>query len=56
MRLSDLAFMPIMGVANALLPVVGYNMGAGKEARLWKAIRLSSAGTAMLLIIFTIYN
>jgi putative MATE family efflux protein len=54
MRISDLAFMPIMGVSNALLPVVGYNMGAGKEARMWKAIRLSSAGTAILLILFTI--
>jgi putative MATE family efflux protein len=54
MRLSDLAFMPIMGVSNALLPVVGYNMGAGKKARLWKAIKLSSVGTAMLLILFTI--
>jgi putative MATE family efflux protein len=54
MRLSDLAFMPIMGVSNALLPVVGYNMGAGQKTRLWKAIKLSSVGTATLLIIFTI--
>ncbi len=54
MRISDLAFMPVMGVSNALLPVVGYNMGAGKQERLWRAIRLSSVGTAILLIIFTI--
>lgn len=54
MRLSDLAFMPIMGVSNALLPVVGYNMGAGNQGRLWKAIKLSSIGTAVLLIIFSL--
>lgn len=54
MRISDLAFMPIMGVSNALLPVVGYNMGAGRQDRLWKAIKLSSVGTAILLLIFTI--
>jgi Na+-driven multidrug efflux pump len=54
MRLSDLAFMPIMGVSNALLPVVGFNLGAGKHDRLWKAIRLSSIGIAALLIFFTV--
>ena len=54
MRLSDLAFMPIMGVSNALLPVVGFNLGAGKQDRLWKAVRLSSIGTAALLFFFTL--
>ncbi|MGD9161414.1 MAG: MATE family efflux transporter [Desulfobacteraceae bacterium] len=54
MRLSDLAFMPIMGVSNALLPVVGYNLGAGNQGRLWKAVKISSLGTAMLLLFFTL--
>ncbi len=54
MRLSDLAFMPVMGVSNALLPIVGYNLGAGKQDRLWKAVKLSSIGTAVLLIFFTL--
>ncbi len=54
MRLSDLAFMPIMGVSNALLPVVGYNLGAGNRDRLWKAVKLSTIGTVALLILFTI--
>ena len=53
MRLSDLAFMPIMGVSNALLPVVGYNLGAGNQERLWKAVKLASLGTAALLLVFT---
>jgi putative MATE family efflux protein len=54
MRISDLAFMPVIGVSNALLPVVGYNMGAGQQGRLWRSVKLSSVGTAILLIIFTI--
>lgn len=54
MRLSDLAFMPIIGVSNALLPVVGYNMGAGNRERLWQAVKLSTIGTVGLLIIFTV--
>jgi Na+-driven multidrug efflux pump len=54
MRLSDLAFMPIMGVSNALLPVVGYNFGAGNQKRLWKAVKLSSIGIVMLLAVFTV--
>jgi putative MATE family efflux protein len=54
MRLSDLAFMPIMGVSNALLPVVGYNFGAGNQERLWKSIKLSSIGIVVLLAVFTV--
>ncbi len=53
-RLSDLAFMPIMGVSNALLPVVGYNFGAGNQERLWKSIKLSSIGIVILLAVFTV--
>ncbi len=54
MRLSDLAFMPILGVSNALLPVVGYNLGAGNYKRLWRAVRLSTTGILVILAVFTI--
>jgi len=54
LRLSDLAYMPIIGVSNALLPVVGFNLGAGNEKRLWQSIKLSSIGVAVLLTMFTI--
>jgi putative MATE family efflux protein len=53
-RLSDLAFMPIIGVSNALLPVVGYNFGAVNQERLWKSIKISSIGIVMLLAVFTV--
>ena len=54
MRLSDFAFMPIMGVSNALLPVVGYNFGACKEERIWRAIKVSAIGVVILLAFFTL--
>lgn len=54
MRLSDLAFMPIMGVSNALLPVIGFNLGTGNYKRLWRAVKLSTIGIVMLMAIFTV--
>ncbi|MCJ7605391.1 MAG: MATE family efflux transporter [Dehalococcoidales bacterium] len=53
-RVSDLMFMPIIGVSNALLPVVGYNYGAKNEKRVWQAVKLSSLGLAVLLGLSTI--
>jgi len=41
LRLADLAFMPIMGVADGLLPIVGYNFGARIWKRLWGVVKLS---------------
>jgi len=59
MRAADLAFMPIIGVSNALLPVVGYNFGAGNEKRLWSAVRLSCIGImaamAMLTVVYEVF-
>lgn len=53
-RISDLAFMPIMGVSNALLPVVGFNFGARNEKRLWNSVKLATFGVTVLLGLFTI--
>jgi len=54
MRAADLAFMPVIGVANALLPVVGFNLGARNEQRLWSAVRLSAIGVVALLGVLTV--
>jgi len=48
-RIADLAFIPIVGVAHALLPIVGFCFGAQLWRRLWAAVRQSSLITAALL-------
>ncbi len=53
-RISDLAFMPIIGVSNGLLPIVGFNFGAQSFKRLWKAVKLASVGIAAFLVAATI--
>ena len=55
MRISDFAFMPVMGVSNGLLPIVGYNFGAGNYKRLWQAVKLASVGIMVLLAVITIF-
>jgi putative MATE family efflux protein len=54
LRISDLAFMPIIGLANGLLPIVGFNFGAGYFKRLWKAVKLASVSVMLLLGFITI--
>jgi putative MATE family efflux protein len=54
MRVSDLAFMPIIGVAHGLLPIVGFNFGAGYLKRLWRAVKLASLGNILILSIITV--
>lgn len=53
-RVSDFAFMPMMGVSHGLLPVVGYCFGAGNYKRLWRAFKLAVGGIAALLVVITI--
>jgi len=52
-RISDLAFMPMMGVSHGLLPVIGYCFGARNYKRLWRALKLAAGGIAGLLLIIT---
>jgi putative MATE family efflux protein len=53
MRISDFAFMPIMGVSHGLLPVVGFNFGANNFKRLWESVRLASVGLLIFLVVAT---
>jgi len=54
MRISDFAFMPVMGVCNGMLPIVGYNFGAGLYKRLWQTVKLAAAGIMVFLAAATI--
>jgi putative MATE family efflux protein len=59
-RITDLAFMIIIGTAHGLLPIVGFSLGAKQWQRLWGAVRLASTwlagfliGATLILEIFT---
>ncbi|OGN99135.1 MAG: hypothetical protein A2Y89_07725 [Chloroflexi bacterium RBG_13_51_18] len=55
MRISDFAFMPILGVSHGLLPIVGFNFGARNFKRLWQAVKLSSVGITVFLAAATAF-
>jgi putative MATE family efflux protein len=53
-RVSDLAYMPIMGVSHGMLPVIGFCFGAGNYKRLWQALKKATVGLSVLLLFITI--
>ena len=53
-RVSDFVFMPIIGVAEGLLPIVGYNFGARIWKRLWGAVKLASLWLILLMGLCTV--
>jgi MATE family, multidrug efflux pump len=46
--------MPIMGVSNGLLPIIGYCFGARIFKRLWQALKLASFGVMALMAVLTV--
>ena len=48
-RIADLAWMPMWGVSQGLLPIVGFNFGARLWERLWRAVKLASVGLALFM-------
>lgn len=40
-KLQSFVFMPVFGLNNAMIPIIGYNYGARKKDRLIKTIKLS---------------
>lgn len=53
-RILDVLFMPIFGVSQGLLPIVGFSFGARLWKRLWRAVKMASIGTAVAFLIFTL--
>ena len=56
MRVIDLAYMPVFGAAEGLLPIIGYNFGARLFHRLWRSVRITSIGLASILGILSIFG
>ena len=52
-RVSDLAFMPILGTGHGLLPIVGYSLGAKLWKRLWSAVKLANICLILLMLAAT---
>ena len=40
--ISDLAFTPILGTANSLLPIIGFSLSARLWPRLWGAVKINT--------------
>jgi len=53
-RVSDLAFMPVIGAGHGLLPIIGFCFGARLWKRLWSAVRLASVALVLLMGIATV--
>ena len=53
-RIIDLALMPMFGVAEGLLPIVGFNFGARLWNRLWRSVKLASVGLMLFMGLATV--
>jgi putative MATE family efflux protein len=53
-RITDLAFIPVVGVAHALLPIVGFCLGARLWSRLWAAVRYGTIVVVVVLAAATV--
>ena len=38
-KIQSFFFMPVFGINNGLIPIIGYNYGAGKKERIYRTIR-----------------
>ena len=50
-RISDLAYMPVLGTANGLLPIVGFSLGARLWDRLWSSVKKTAWWLAGAMIV-----
>jgi Na+-driven multidrug efflux pump len=53
-RVSDFAYMPIMGVSYGLLPIIGFCFGANNYKRLWQAVKLAIVGISVMLLVIAV--
>lgn len=50
LRITDLVFMPVLGTAQGLLPIVGFSLGAKLWDRLWSAVKLTASRLGIILL------
>ena len=49
-KLQSFFFMPVFGLNNALVPIIGYNFGAGKKERIYRTYRFAVLYAAVIMI------
>ena len=50
-KLQSFVFMPVFGLNNGMVPIIGYNYGANKPERIHKTIKLSMLYATLLMVI-----
>lgn len=56
-KLQSFVFMPVFGLNNGMVPIIGYNYGANKPERIHKTIKLSMLYATLLMIIgFAVFH
>ncbi len=56
-KIQSIFFMPVMGLNNAMIPIIAYNYGAGKRSRIIRTIKLGIIyGICMMLIGLAVFQ
>lgn len=56
-KLQSFVFMPVFGLNNGMVPIIGYNYGANKPERIHKTIKLSMLYATLLMVIgFAVFH
>lgn len=56
-KVQSMAFMPVFGLNNGMVPIISYNYGAKKPDRITKTIRFSVAmGVGIMLLGFAVFQ
>ena len=56
-KLQSFAFMPVFGLNNAMVPIIGYNYGAKRKDRLMKVIKLAMMyGIGIMVVCFAVFQ
>lgn len=49
-KIQSFIFMPVFGINNGMIPIIGYNLGAGKPDRIRKVIRYSLLYATVIML------
>ena len=50
-KLQSFVFMPVFGLNNGMVPIIGYNYGAGHRQRLYRTIKISAAFAFSIMLV-----